>query len=32
MQSFITINGKKFPQPRRGLELMTATIVTGGRT
>lgn len=23
MQSFITINGTKFPQPRRGLELLT---------
>lgn len=30
MQSFITINGTKFPQPRRGLELLSATI--GGHT
>lgn len=32
MQSFITINGTKFPQPRRGLELLSATIGAGGRT
>ena len=31
MQSFITINGTKFTQPRRGLELMTATIVDSAR-
>ncbi len=32
MQSFITINGTKFPQPRRGLELLSAIIGTGDRT
>ena len=31
MQSFITINGTKFPQPRRGLELLSATIVDSAR-
>lgn len=31
MQSFITINGIKFPQPRRGLELLSATIVDSAR-
>lgn len=31
MQSFITINGAKFPQPRRGLELLSATIVDSAR-
>lgn len=31
MQSFIIINGTKFPQPRRGLELLSATIVDSAR-
>lgn len=31
MQSFITINGTKFPQPRRGLEMLSATIVDSAR-
>lgn len=31
MQNFITINGVKFPQPRRGLELLAATIVDSAR-
>ena len=31
MQNFIKINGKAFPQPRRGLELMAATIVDSAR-
>ena len=30
MQSFITINGTKFPQPR-SLELLSATIVDSAR-
>ena len=27
----LTINGTKFPQPRRGLELLSATIVDSAR-
>lgn len=31
MNNYIRINGKEFPQPRRGLEMMTATIVDSAR-
>lgn len=31
MQPFIKINGNAYPQPRRGLELLTATIVDSAR-
>lgn len=31
MQPYIKINGNAYPQPRRGLEMMTATIVDAGR-
>lgn len=31
MQPFIRINGHAYPQPRRGLELLDATIVDSGR-
>lgn len=31
MASFIKINGKPYPCPRRGLNMMTATIVDSGR-
>ena len=31
MTPFIRINGRPYPQPRRGLELMTATLVDSGR-
>lgn len=31
MEPFIKINGHTYPQPRRGLELMTATIVDSAR-
>lgn len=31
MQPFIKINGNVYPQPRRGLELLTATIVDSAR-
>lgn len=31
MTPFIRINGNAYPQPRRGLELMTATLVDSGR-
>ena len=31
MTPFIRINGNPYPQPRRGLELMTATLVDSGR-
>ena len=31
MQAFIKINGNPYPQPRRGLEMLTATIVDSAR-
>ena len=31
MTPFIRINGNPYPQPARGLELMTATLVDSGR-
>lgn len=31
MSAFITINGNEYPQPRRGLSLMTATLVDSAR-
>lgn len=31
MTAFIRINGNAYPQPRRGLELMTATLVDSAR-
>lgn len=31
MENFLKINGKSFPQPRRGLELRVATLVDAGR-
>jgi len=31
MQNFIKINGKTFPQPKRGLEMITSTLVNAGR-
>lgn len=31
MQNFMKINGNAYPQPRRGLELLTATIVDSAR-
>lgn len=31
MRSFITVNGKQFPQPHRGLELIDVTLVDSAR-